>query len=451
MNMKKLLLIFLMFVSSPIWAQNEVLRLRAVHLYQDDLALLEYRGEVGGIRFDLPLPEGSLPEGIIVRTGSNDRLLQYMVQDITTEVKKPILSYIEMLRENVGFSVTLEVFEGRESVSYTGEVQGLDEKSQIVFLRTNSSLEVIPIGNIQHLSGGRGLNIATRRSQTSRVLTILFVGEVSNEPLTILIPNTSIKADAGYLLDFDRAKTELSLDLRLKSALSADDISLFYYGVPFNQQKANTYAAQAAFQLSGVRMQAGQQAAWQILSTPVDLTLVDEAEISPWLPDATGLTQSTRASRSLIIQNNSPISWFSAAIHERKSKSIGKIPGMLPTTVKGGTARIEYGKSPYVINDNARLVKVSKKAITLNGMKFDSYLFEGKLDIRNTGTEAGRIKVIKQAVPENYRNYWFANVFLDLKGKSKQEVTQFEFEVKVEANDATFYRYRYELLVPSAN
>jgi hypothetical protein len=356
-----------------------------------------------------------------------------------------------MLRENVGFSVTLEVFEGRESVSYTGEVQGLDEKSQIVFLRTNSSLEVIPIGNIQHLSGGRGLNIATRRSQTSRVLTILFVGEVSNEPLTILIPNTSIKADAGYLLDFDRAKTELSLDLRLKSALSADDISLFYYGVPFNQQKANTYAAQAAFQLSGVRMQAGQQAAWQILSTPVDLTLVDEAEISPWLPDATGLTQSTRASRSLSIQNNSPISWFSAAIHERKSKSIGKIPGMLPTTVKGGTARIEYGKSPYVINDNARLVKVSKKAITLNGMKFDSYLFEGKLDIRNTGTEAGRIKVIKQAVPENYRNYWFANVFLDLKGKSKQEVTQFEFEVKVEANDATFYRYRYELLVPSAN
>lgn len=449
--MKKLLLIFLMFVSSPIWAQNEVLRLRAVHLYQDDLALLEYRGEVGGIRFDLPLPEGSLPEGIIVRTGSNDRLLQYMVQDITTEVKKPILSYIEMLRENVGFSVTLEVFEGRESVSYTGEVQGLDEKSQIVFLRTNSSLEVIPIGNIQHLSGGRGLNIATRRSQTSRVLTILFVGEVSNEPLTILIPNTSIKADAGYLLDFDRAKTELSLDLRLKSALSADDISLFYYGVPFNQQKASTYAAQAAFQLSGVRMQAGQQAAWQILSTPVDLTLVDEAEISPWLPDATGLTQSTRASRSLSIQNNSPISWFSAAIHERKSKSIGKIPGMLPTTVKGGTARIEYGKSPYVINDNARLVKVSKKAITLNGMKYDSYLFEGKLDIRNTGTEAGRIKVIKQAVPENYRNYWFANVFLDLKGKSKQEVTQFEFEVKVEANDATFYRYRYELLVPSAN
>lgn len=449
--MKKLLLIFLMFVSSPIWAQNEALRLRAVHLYQDDLALLEYRGEVGGIRFDLPLPEGSLPEAIIVRTGSNDRLLQYMVQDITTEVKKPILSYIEMLRENVGFSVTLEVFEGRESVSYTGEVQGLDEKSQIVFLRTNSSLEVIPIGNIQHLSGGRGLNIATRRSQTSRVLTILFVGEVSNEPLTILIPNTSIKADAGYLLDFDRSKTELSLDLRLKSALTADDISLFYYGVPFNQQNANTYAAQAAFQLSGVRMQAGQQAAWQILSTPVDLTLVDEAAIAPWLPDATGLTQSTRASRSLSIQNNSPISWFSAAIHERKSKSIGKIPGMLPTTVKGGTARIEYGKSPYVINDNARLVKVSKKAVTLNGMKYDSYLFEGKLDIRNTGTEAGRIKVIKQAVPENYRNYWFANVFLDLKGKSKQEVTQFEFEVKVEANDATFYRYRYELLVPSAN
>ncbi len=449
--MKKLLLIFLMFVSSPIWAQNEVLRLRAVHLYQDELALLEYRGEVGGIRFDLPLPEGSLPEGIIVRTGSNDRLLQYMVQDIITEVKKPILSYIEMLRENVGFSITLEVFEGRESVSYTGEVQGLDEKSQIVFLRTNSSLEVIPIANIQHLSGGRGLNIATRRSQTSRVLTILFVGEVSNEPLTILIPNTSIKADAGYLLDFDRSKTELSLDLRLKSAITADDISLFYYGVPFNQQKANTYAAQAAFQLSGVRMQAGQQAAWQILSTPVDLTLVDEAEIAPWLPDATGLTQSARASRSLSIQNNSPINWFSAAIHERKSKSIGKIPGMLPTTTKGGLARIEYGKSPYVINDNARLVKVSKKAITLNGMKYDSYLFEGKLDIRNTGTEAGRIKVIKQAVPENYRNYWFANVFLDLKGKSKQEVTQFEFEVKVEANDATFYRYRYELLVPSAN
>jgi hypothetical protein len=145
------------------------------------------------------------------------------------------------------------------------------------------------------------------------------------------------------------------------------------------------------------------------------------------------------------------MNWFPANIAERKSRSLGRVPGEMPTTAKGREAKLEYGRSPYIINDNARLVKVTKKAITLSGMKYDSYLFEGKIDIRNTGGDAGRVKIIKQAVPENKRNYWFANVFTDLKGKNKQEITKLEYEVKVEANDATFYRYRYELLVPSDN
>jgi len=432
-------------------SSEDAFKLRAAHMYADPLALLEYRGQVSGIRFDLPLPEGTLEEGIVVRTKSTDRLLNYTVQEVVTESKRPIRSKLEFLRENIGYSVSVEVFEGRESVAYSGEIQLLDEKSEILFLKTNTSLESIPIANIQHLNGGRGLNLTVKQSSTTRQLSIFFIGEVDKEELTVLLPNDKIQAEANYLLDFDKSKTELSLDIRMNSAVAVNNISVYYYGLPFKQQDAGAYSAQAAFQLSGVVIPAKQQISYQVMASPVELSLSDVAEVGAWEPGNSALSQSARGLRTLAIQNSSPMNWFPANISERKSRSLGRVPGLMPATTKGKEAKLEYGRSPYVINDNARLVKVTKKAITISGMKYDSYLFEGKIDIRNTGGEAGRVKIIKQAVPENKRNYWFANVFTDLKGKNKQEITKLEYEVKVEANDATFYRYKYELLVPSNN
>jgi len=430
---------------------DEAFRLRSAHIYADPLALLEYRGQVSGIRFDLPLPEGTIEEGIIVRTQSTDRLLNYTVQEIVTESKRPVRTKLEFLRENVGYSVSVEVFEGRESVAYSGEIQAIDENSELLFLKTSTSLESIPIANIQHFNGGRGLNLSVKHSSSTRQLSVFFVGDVSKEVLTVLLPNNKISAEANYLLDFDKPKTELSLDIRLNSAVALNNVSIYYYGLPFKQQEAGNYSAQAAFQLSGVVIPAKQQMSYQVMANSVELSLSDVAEVGAWEPGNTALSQSARGVRTLAIQNSTPMNWFRAPIFERKSRSLGRVPGEMPTTTKGSEAKLEYGRSPYVINDNARLVKVTKKAETISGLKYDSYLFEGKIDIRNTGGEAGRVKIIKQAVPENKRNYWFANVFTDLKGKNKQEITKLEYEVKVEANDATFYRYKYELLVPSEN
>lgn len=448
-------IIFLICLGLPLfgWAQtnDDAFRLRAAHIYADPYALLEYKGQVSGIRFDMPLPEGTIEEGIVVRTQSNDRLLNYTIQEVVTESKRPIRSKLEFLKENIGYSVSVEVFEGRESVAYSGEIQSLDEHAELLFLKTSSSLECIPIANIQHLNGGRGLNLNLKQSTTTRQLSIYFVGEVEKEGLTVLMPNAKIMAEANYLLDFDKAKTELSLDIRLNSAIGLNNISIYYYGLPFKQQDASAYSAQAAFQLSGVSIPAKQQMSYQVLSHPVELSLSDVAEVGAWEPGNSALTQSARGVRTLSIQNSSPMNWFHAAIFERKSRSIGRVPGEMPTAIKGAEAKLVYGRSPFVINDNARLVKIKRKAETISDMDYDSYLFEGKIDIRNTGNEAGRVKIIKQAVPENKRNYWFANVFTDLKGKNKQEIIKLEYEVKVEANDATFYRYRYELLVPSEN
>jgi len=452
--MKRIAFLFLLFLPSlSLQAQNndDAFRLRAAHIYADTMALLEYRGQVNGIRFDLPLPEGTVEEGIVVRTQSNDRLLNYTVQEVTAETKRPVRTKLEFLKENVGYSVAVEVFEGRESVAYSGEIQAIDEQAELLFLKTNNSLESIPIANIQHFSGGRGLNMSVKQNSSTRQLSVFFVGDVSKEVLTVLLPNKQIMAEANYLLDFDKSKTELSLDIRLNSAVSLNNISVFYYGVPFKQQDASAYSAQAAFQLSGVTVPARQQISYQVMAHNVELSLSDVAEIGAWEPGNSALSQSGRGVRTLAIQNSSPMNWFHAAIYERKSRSLGRLPSEMPNATKGNEAKLVYGLSPYVINDNARLVKVTKKAETISGMKYDSYLFEGKIDIRNTGNEAGRVKIIKQAVPENKRNYWFANVFTDLKGKNKQEIIRLEYEVKVEANDATFYRYKYELLVPSNN
>ncbi len=452
--MKRFALLFSLFLPLGILAQvnDDAFRLRAAHIYTDPIALLEYRGQVSGIRFDIPLPEGTIEEGIIVRTQSNDRLLNYTIQEIvTTEFKRPIRGKLEFLKENIGYSVAVEVFEGRESVAYNGEIQALDEQSELLFLKTNNSIEVIPIANIQHMNGGRGLNLSVKQTSSSRQLSVFFVGEVDNEVLTVLLPNAKIIAESNFLLDFDKAKTELSLDIRLHSVVALNNISVYYYGQPFKQLDAGEYSAQAAFQLSGISLPAKQQMSYQVMASAVELSLSDVVEVGAWEPGNSALSQTARGLRTLAIQNSSPMNWFSAAIFERKSRSLGRIPGLMPVTIKGKDAKLEYGRSPFVINDNARLVKVTKKAITISGMKYDSYLFEGKIDIRNTGGEAGRVKIIKQAVPENKRNYWFANVFTDLKGKNKQEITRLEYEVKVEANDATFYRYKYELLVPSDN
>lgn len=452
--MKRIALLFYLFLPLSLLAQNndEAFRLRAAHIYADPMALLEYRGQVSGIRFDMPLPEGTVEEGIIVRTQSNDRLLNYTIQEVVSaDFKRPIRGKLEFLKENIGYSVAVEVFEGRESVAYSGEIQALDEQSELLFLKTNNSLEIIPIANIQHLNGGRGLNLNVKQTSTIRQLSVFFVGEVEKEVLTVLLPNAKIMAEANYLLDFDKAKTELSLDIRLHSAVAMNNISVYYYGNQFKQKDAGEYSAQAAFQLSGINLPSKQQMSYQVMASSVELSLSDVAEVGAWEPGNSALSQSARGLRTLAIQNSSPMNWFPASIFERKSRSLGRVPGLMPATIKGKEAKLEYGRSPYLINDNARLVKVTKKAITLSGMKYDSYLFEGKIDIRNTGTEAGRVKIVKQAVPENKRNYWFANVFTDLKGKNKQEIIKLEYEVKVEANDATFYRYKYELLVPSEN
>jgi hypothetical protein len=452
--MKKIVLLWLgIGLFSPVLAQkqDEAIRLRAVHVYSDPMALLEYKGKVSGIRYDLPLPDALHSDEIVVRMTAPERLLYYTINEVVSDSKRPLHDFSEMLRENIGYSVSIEVFEGRESVSYAGEIMQLDAQSKVVFLRTNQTIETIPLANIQHISGGRGLNLSTKISSSKRQLSVFFVGEVNDEMLTILIPSKKITASALYLLDFDKTKPELTLDLKLESAVQLDQISVFYYGTPYQQADAGAYLSQAAFQLADISVPANQPMSFQILTTSVDMMLSDVAEVGAWEPGNNALTQSTRAVRRLAMLNNSPMNWFPAEIRERKSKSIGKIPGLLPVTPKGLEAKIEYGKSPFVLNDNARLVKISRKSTTISGMKYDSYLFEGKIDIRNTGTEAGRVKVFKQAVPENKRNYWFANVFLDLKGKTKQEVNRLEFEVKVEPNDATFYRYRYELLVPSEN
>lgn len=452
--MKRNALLFFLCLPFSLLAQlnDDAFRLRAAHIYADPLALLEYRGQVNGIRFDLPLPEGTIEEGILVRTQSTDRLLNYTIQEVvTSDFKRPIRGKLEFLKENIGYSISAEVFEGRESVAYSGEIQALDEQAELLFLKTNNSLEVIPIANIQHLSGGRGLNLNVKQTTTTRLLSIFFVGEVEKEVLTVLLPNSKIMAEASYLLDFDKPKTELSLDIRLNSAVAMNNVSVYYYGNLFKQQDAGAYSAQAAFQLSGINLPAKQQMSYQVMASTVEMSLSDVAEVAAWEPGNSALSQTARGLRTLAIQNNSPMNWFPAGIFERKSRSLGRVPGLMPATIKGKEAKLEYGRSPYIINDNARLVKVTKKAITISGMKYDSYLFEGKIDIRNTGSEAGRVKIVKQAVPENKRNYWFANVFTDLKGKNKQEIIKLEYEVKVEANDATFYRYKYELLVPSEN
>lgn len=452
--MKKIVLLWLgIGLFSPVLAQkqDEALRLRAVHVYSDPMALLEYKGQVSGIRYDLPLPDALQADDIVVRMASPERLLYYTINEVVSENKRPLHDFSEMLRENIGYSVNIEVFEGRESVSYTGEIMQLDQHSKVVFLRTNQTIETIPLANIQHIAGGRGLNLTTKTSSSKRQLSVFFVGEVKDEMMTILIPCKKIMASALYLLDFDKPKPELTLDLKIESAIQLEQISVFYYGTPYKQEHAGAYFSQAAFQLADISIPVDQPMSFQILTTSVDMLLSDVAEVPAWEPGNNALSQTTLATRRLAIMNNSPMNWFPAVVRERKSKSIGRIPAQLPATARGMEAKLEYGKSPFILNDNARLVKISRKSVSISGMKYDSYLFEGKIDIRNVGTEAGRVKVFKQAVPENKRNYWFANVFLDLKGKTKQEVNRLEFEVKVEPNDATFYRYRYELLVPSEN
>jgi hypothetical protein len=251
------------------------------------------------------------------------------------------------------------------------------------------------------------------------------------------------------LLDFDKAKPELSLDLTITAPLKLEEVDVLYYNSAFQQREVASFSSHAAFRLAGVNILPNTRSTYQVLATEVPLQLSDEIDVDAWEPLNPNLSMKSSGKRYLSLSNNSMMDWFSAAVYERKGLSLGLIPSNLPEVPKKTSVKMEYGPSPYLLTDNARLVKVVKKAVSLNGMKYDSYLYVGRIEIRNTSREAGRVRIIKHAVPDSRRNYWFANSFVDLEGKTKQEMFQLEYEVKVEANDVAFYSYRYELLIPS--
>jgi hypothetical protein len=334
-------------------------------------------------------------------------------------------------------------------VSYAGEVLRIDSTGELLFLRTASSIEIIPIPTIMHISGGTTLNVSKTAIQNTSTLSVYLVGDYNNLPLTVLVPVLGFDSDARYLLDFDKAKPELSLDLTITAPLKLEEVDVLYYNSAFQQREVASFSSHAAFRLAGVNILPNTRSTYQVLATEVALQLSDEIDVDAWEPLNPNLSMKSSGKRYLSLSNNSMMDWFSAAVYERKGLSLGLIPSNLPEVPKKASVKMEYGPSPYLLTDNARLVKVVKKAVSLNGMKYDSYLYVGRIEIRNTSREAGRVRIIKHAVPDSRRNYWFANSFVDLEGKTKQEMFQLEYEVKVEANDVAFYSYRYELLIPS--
>jgi hypothetical protein len=452
--MKKILFLFgmLALLGQEAIAQLDF-KMRRVHLYRDGAALLEYSGTVATrqARFQMPLPAGAMASGVHVRVDEREKLVNYLVHQVETEKQVSINDKASLLASNIGYNIDVESFEGRESIGYSGEVLGLNADGQLLYLRTANAIEVIPIANIMHITGGRALNITRAEKLVESVLSVYLVGDYNELPLTVLVPVSGFESDARYLLDFDKGKPELSLDLTITAPLALKEVDVLYYNHAFQEREVASFSSQAAFSLAGVSILPQTRSSYQVLATEVPLELSDEVAVDAWEPLNQNLSMKSHGKRYLSLTNNSVMDWFSTPVYERKGLSLGLIPGKLPEVPRKSTVKMEYGPSPYVLTDNARLVKVKKKAVDLNGMKYDSYLYVGRIEIRNTSREAGRVRIIKHAVPDSRRNYWFANSFLDLKGKTKLEMFQMEYEVKVEANDVAFYSYRYELLIPSDN
>lgn len=450
--MKKLLflLLFSFLLNTSVEAQGEF-KLRRLHLYRDGAALLEYSGLIATrqARFQMQLPEQAIHQGVHVRIDDREKLVNYLVHAVETESGQSYAQIVDLLHANVGQTVSIEAFEGRESVGYNGELMPMHPQAEMVFLRTGNAIETIPIKTIVHVTGGKGFQTVRTIKQKEWMLSAFMVSDYNELPLTVLVPVSGFESHARYLLDFDKEKPEMSLDLSLLSPLALDEVDVLYYNHAYQEREVSSFTSQAAFRLAGASMKAGARTNYQVLASEVPLALTDEVVVPAWEPGDQALTSKTTGKRYLSLTNNSQMDWFSTGIYERKGLSLGRIPGFLPEIPKKATARMEYGPSPYVLTDNARLVKIKKKAIDLNGMKYDSYLYIGRIEIRNTSREAGRVRIIKHCVPDARRNYWFANQFFDLKDKTKQEVNQLEYEVKVEANDVAFYSYRYELLLPS--
>ncbi|MFN3530297.1 MAG: hypothetical protein ACK417_10295 [Bacteroidia bacterium] len=451
--MKKLsLFLCLLLMMSDLYAQSDF-ALRRVHMYRDGAAMLEYSGVVATrqARFQMPLPEFAILEGVHVRIDDREKLVNYLVHHTESESREPMGTMLDFFKQNKGYQVTIEAFEGRESVGYSGEVLGIHADAELIYLRTPNTIEAIPINTIMHVSGGNALNTSKTVKKLEASLSVYLVGDYNELPLTVLVPVVGFSSDARYLLDFDKPKPELSLDLTLKSPTALEDVDVLYYNHSFQEREVAAFTSQAAFRLAGVNVMAENRNTYQVLASEVPLQLSDEVDVDAWEPGNQTLSMKSYGKRYLSLTNQSNMDWFSSPLYERKGLSLGYIPGNLPEIPKKATVKMEYGPSPYILTDNARLVKVSKKAVDINGMKYDSYLYVGRIEIRNTSREAGRVRVIKHTVPDSRRNYWFANRFIDLKGKTKQEVFQLEYEVKVEANDVAFYSYRYELLIPSDN
>lgn len=452
--MKKLTLLLLacLLGSTASWGQNEF-KLRRLHMYRDGAAILEYSGLMSTrqARFQMLLPEQALSQGLQVRLADREKLVNYQVHALEREKFEAFGGILDLLRANVGHNITVEAFEGRESVGYSGELLPLGEGAEIIYLRTGSAVEAIPVKAIQHITGGKAMHTGNMTKQFDRALTVYLTGDYADLPMTILLPVKDFASDARYLLDFDREKAEMSLDLSITAPFALEEMDILYYNHPYELKEVSAFSSQAAFRLTGVNIPAQTRTNFQVLATEVPLSLSDEVAVPAWEPGDQALTSKTTGKRYLSLTNASNMDWFSSAVYERKGMSLGRIPVNLPEIPKKATSRMEYGPSPYVLTDNARLVKVKKRAVDLNGMRYDSYLYVGRIEIRNTSLEAGRVRVVKQCVPDTRRNYWFANQYLDLKAKTKQEVQKLEYEVKVEANDVAFYSYRYELLIPSEN
>jgi len=452
--MKKLLIVLMagLLGSTALFGQNEF-KLRRLHMYRDGAAILEYSGLMSTrqARFQMPLVEQALQQGIQVRLADREKLVNYQVQQLEREVYEPFGSTLELLLANVGQNITIEAFEGRESVGYSGELMPVSPGAEIIYLRTGSAVEAIPVKAIQHLTGGKALQTGSLNKHFDRSLMVYLTGDFADLNMTVLLPVRDFVSDARYLLDFDKDKTEMSLDLSITAPMALEDMEILYYNHPYELKDVSAFSSQAAFRLTGVNIPAKTRTNFQVLAAEVPLSLSDEVAVPAWEPGDQALTSKTTGKRYLSLTNGSNMDWFSSAIYERKGMSLGRIPANLPEIPKNTTMRMEYGPSPYVLTDNARLVKVKKRAVDLNGMRYDSYLYVGRIEIRNTSLEAGRVRVVKNCVPDTRRNYWFANQYLDLKAKTKQEVQKLTYEVKVEANDVAFYSYSYELLIPSDN
>lgn len=393
----------------------------ALHIAPGNTGVLEYEGVPSAKGGDhIELPNGATPIGVnwsptnkegrglvtpdtssqvsrIAPTEGPKQTISLLLLRDSVQTQRPAGDFASLISLNIGRSVSVETFDGMESIGYSGTILGIDRGGEVLILASGQETHNIPVRQIMYWSAGPDWKYSQSVGEASRqILKIVAPTGWKEAPIRVWVEVSNLECTYSYRL-MTGASPRLGLDVRLRLPCSMEGFALV--GHTGRALHGVGRSAPPLFRLpSPAFSEAGIWTATAV-ETPVRVSLREEWALDAGELQEGAFKQVPRVNSRLHIRGNEPGDFLAIPLYIEHFNQPPLLVG-LPTVAASDTEMHLALDRPLLAGFDAGMVLRGRRLV--GGKKPsgpEGYWVEGQVELRNTAEVAVECTLTKACHP----------------------------------------------------